>query len=257
MKPVLSEGRELIELDSVDSTQSLLANFVREGRNTVAAVLAHEQTAGKGRAGRTWYSPRGESLSLSLALYDYADWPAPQFLSMAIAVAAAEAFDCDLAWPNDLVINPSARVGSKDDGEMSQRYRKVGGVLSEIVRAPSGTRIPVVGMGVNLAVAEFPQELEGVATSLALAGRERMDSAEACRRIISAIERVPEPNDWPSISASWERRDCTIGKLYRMPDGRIARAVRVGDRGQLVAVCGSDQVEVPSAEALFGDSGEI
>src|SRR5438105_13243686 len=162
MKEIL-KGRRLVELQAIDSTQRFLRGLIDEGSMDMGAVLALEQTAGVGRYGRNWHSPKGSSLALSLALHDYADWPAPNFLGMAVAIAAAQALDCDVAWPNDLVLTPAYSGGSvfsgRDGASLSQSYKKVGGVLSEIARAPDGRLVPLVGIGVNLTTVDFPPDI--------------------------------------------------------------------------------------------------
>lgn len=254
MKEIL-KGRLLVELESVDSTQKALRILVEEGSSDVGGVLALEQTAGVGRRGRTWHTPKGSSLALSLALYDYADWPAPQLLGMAVAIAAAQALDCDVAWPNDLVITPPFTGGSVfsggDGASLSQSYKKVGGVLGEVARTLGGKSVPVIGIGVNLTTLEFPSEIAESATSLALAGRESMTPQQACAIILERLVHIPEPTSWQRLEPLWELCDRTPGKRYRVPDGRIAIAVRVGNSGQLIADAEGELLEVPSAEAIF------
>ncbi|MBA3725084.1 MAG: biotin--[acetyl-CoA-carboxylase] ligase [Armatimonadetes bacterium] len=241
MRPVLDQSRELIEFESVGSTQTELAAYVKLGRRDVAAILAKEQTEGRGRFGRTWFSPGDGSLSLSLALFDYADWPAPQYIGMAIALGAAEALHCGVVWPNDLV-PPPAHHG----------LRKLGGVLSELVKDPDARLIPVVGIGINIAVENFPQELQVMATTLHLATGEDLTPIDACKRILSGIEKVPEPKNWHALALRWRAIDRTAGKLYKLPDGRVASASGIGEAGQLIAEVDGERVEVSSAEGLFG-----
>ncbi|MGI8924735.1 MAG: biotin--[acetyl-CoA-carboxylase] ligase [Fimbriimonadales bacterium] len=241
MKPVRSRSRKLIEVDSIGSTQTELATYVKQGREDIAAILAKEQTEGRGRFGRTWFSPREGSLSLSIALFDYANWPAPQFLGMAIALGAAEALGCGVVWPNDLVPPPS-----------HPGLRKLGGVLSELVRAPDGRLIPVVGIGINIGVESFPGELAGTATALHLATGENLTPKEVCERILGALREVPEPNRWGDIELRWRAIDRTKGKLYKLPDGRVASAIGIGDLGQLIGDVDGVKIEVSSAEGIFG-----
>ncbi|GIV01609.1 MAG: biotin--[acetyl-CoA-carboxylase] ligase [Fimbriimonadales bacterium] len=237
MKPV--EGKILF-VPELESTQDELASWVREGNRSIVGVRADFQSKGRGRLGRGWLTPPGEALALSLALYPYADWEQPQLLGMAVALAVAEALDLSLRWPNDLVL-------CLDEG-----VRKVGGILSEMI--PAGkSRIPVIGIGVNLAVAEFPSELKATATSLLLAGRKPPTPEEAQERILDAIREVPEPTAWSALAGRWMARDVTPGKPYLL-DGRPGEAVGINDEGHLIVRTEEGLTIVPSAEAWYGGS---
>lgn len=257
MKSPLVSGRRLLQLESVDSTQTHLRELVSRG-DDVAIVLALEQTAGRGRLGRTWYSPKGSCLAVSMAFFDYADWPAPHLVGMAVAIAIAEALDCDVVWPNDLTITPAYQISSRNREEdvLSQHYRKLGGVLTELARARDGKLIPIVGVGLNLSVEEFPADLRSIATSLVLSGRERMEPDKALDKILERLVHIPEPDSWRKLKPLWERSDHTAGKRFRLPDGRIAVAAGVGEDGQLIADAGGELVEVPSAQGLLANEVE-
>jgi len=115
----------------LDSTNRLAADLARAGAGDGVVVGAENQTAGRGRRGRTWESRPGTSLLVSVILR-----PAPALVTLAAGLAAAEACRAvagaavGLKWPNDLLL----------DG------RKLGGILSELVAGAA-----VVGLGLNLA----------------------------------------------------------------------------------------------------------
>ncbi|MCH8274646.1 MAG: biotin--[acetyl-CoA-carboxylase] ligase [Armatimonadetes bacterium] len=258
MKPVLDSERRLLEFESLPSTQELLSERIRTGDRSVGVVLAFEQTAGRARRGRSWYSPAGGSLSLSLALFDYAGWSRPELLGMAVGLAAARALDCLVAWPNDLVLGDplAAERGTlSGDGVRTawgkRGLRKIGGVLTEMIAGCDGREVPVVGIGANLCVRSFPHELKGIATSFTLEGRAAPSPREACDRILKEIEALPEPHSWSVLASGWAERDATPGKRYRLPDGRVATGVAINAAGWLIADAGGDVVTVPSAEGLF------
>ena len=97
-----------IELDSVDSTNDYLSRAYLQGRvSGVTAVLAHSQTAGRGRAGRRWQALPGAGLCLSLGLPVAGH--AVSFLPLCVGVAAAQVIEklkvpVRLKWPNDLLV---------------------------------------------------------------------------------------------------------------------------------------------------------
>ncbi|HWP30214.1 MAG TPA: biotin--[acetyl-CoA-carboxylase] ligase [Fimbriimonadales bacterium] len=241
MKPVLKNSRGILEVESIDSTQTELIKRVRVGDTLVCAILAFEQTAGRGRFGRNWYSPKDSSLALSFALYDYADWKHPELLGMAVSIAAAKTLDCQIAWPNDLILNG----------------KKLGGVISELVTEPSGKLVPVIGVGANLTVREFPEEIRTFATSLVLEGRKvGEDSKQLAREysfsLLGALEEIPEPHSFQDLRPLWEKYDCTPGKKYKLPNGRVADAECVSEEGYLIAHVDNQRITVPSAQAWYG-----
>ena len=141
---------KIIRLDCVDSTMTAAL-----GRPAGTVVVAEEQTAGQGRLGRSWHSPRRAGLYCSIVL----DMPQPApVLTLALGLAAKDAIERtaavpgDLRWPNDVLIGD----------------RKVAGVLVQL----HDTTV-IAGIGINVSHAGFPPDLAPLATSLRLAtGRE-------------------------------------------------------------------------------------
>ncbi|MBS1717805.1 MAG: biotin--[acetyl-CoA-carboxylase] ligase [Armatimonadetes bacterium] len=232
MQNPLSRG--ILILDEVESTQDIASQLIAEGRPE-SAVLAAFQSDGRGRMGRTWHSPKGESLSLSLILPEWADHPIPYLAGMAIAVAAASEFGLKVSWPNDLVFEG----------------RKVGGILAEMVRTPEGQNLPVVGIGLNLTQRAFPAEIADRAISLEQATGIRLTPHEAAERLGAAIARLPLPKTFSDIAGSWADVDATPGKRFKMTGGDIVEAIKVQGDGSLLAKNGTREVTVLAGEAIF------
>ena len=230
MKDPLGGGNGWRVVESVDSTQRLAAEALRAGE-PIGAVLAGEQTGGVGRFGRAWYSPPGTSLAMTLILRDYRDHPAPQFVGMAVALAAASAMRCQLSWPNDLMIGD----------------KKVGGVLTEIVDG-----VPLVGIGANLDVTEFPPEVADRATSLKIAFGGDHPPAAIAGRVVAVLRTLPEPSSWAALAPIWSMFDRTPGKRYRLASGEQATALGIGADGRLLCSVEGETQSVMAAEALFG-----
>lgn len=138
---------ELRVIDSVDSTNALLMREYDASDDRVVACLAEQQTAGRGRRGRPWYSPFGANLYFSIS-WPFASLP-PDFsaLSLAMGVAARRALvslgvDVQLKWPNDLYA----------------RGRKLGGILLEMRGEPPGPCRVVAGIGINVSMPEQAAE---------------------------------------------------------------------------------------------------
>lgn len=154
---------------SIDSTNRRAAELGRAGARAPLLVLADEQTAGRGRQGRTWESPRSENFYGSFLLRpDVAPARIPP-LTLVAALAVRDAIEemavpgASIKWPNDLLL----------DG------RKTAGILTEMESAASGVAFVVIGIGVNLNLQaeEIPAELADKATSLAIASGRPVDRA--------------------------------------------------------------------------------
>ena len=118
-------------------------------------LIAEEQTAGKGRRGRSWESPKGKNIAMSLCLEPQISINHVAGLTLVMALAAAKAIKkvtgiCpQIKWPNDLVING----------------KKICGILTEFFAKPEGYAV-IVGVGINVNTEEFPEEIRDTASSL-------------------------------------------------------------------------------------------
>lgn len=137
-------GGRVEVLASCPSTNSLLLERARAGDRSPFLLVAEEQTAGRGRLGRSWHATPGASLTCSLALpYGPRDW---QGLSLAVGIALAEALDPEsrrlqIKWPNDLWL--------ADVPHAAGQGRKLGGILIETLAAGE-QRMAVIGIGLNV-----------------------------------------------------------------------------------------------------------
>jgi BirA family transcriptional regulator, biotin operon repressor / biotin---[acetyl-CoA-carboxylase] ligase len=157
-------GAIVHRLESVPSTNDVARRLALEGAAHGTAVIAREQTRGRGTKDRTWYSPAGLGLYVSFVLRGPGGGPVPfpHLVPLAAGLAASDAIrdaagvEVRLKWPNDLV------HGGK----------KLGGILSEGVSGAGGGDFAVVGIGINVGhgAADFPQDLRPYSTSLELIG---------------------------------------------------------------------------------------
>lgn len=219
----------------VGSTQDLSAMAVRSER-MIGGVLAGAQTAGRGRFDRPWHSPRGACLAVSLILREGTDHRRPYLIGMAVALAAAEAFDLQLQWPNDLVY-----MG-----------KKVGGLLSEMISNPSSNLVPVVGLGLNLVDSPWPPAIDERATSVQAATGRHISPTEALEQLLARIATVPLPAHWSDLAPRWLIRDATPGKLFRTQAGLKGVAERIGEDGSLILATELGSEIVYAADAIFG-----
>jgi BirA family biotin operon repressor/biotin-[acetyl-CoA-carboxylase] ligase len=179
-------AQRIIFFDTIGSTNDValaLAPDMREG----TVVIADEQTAGRGRYGRTWFSPPRTGLYVSIVITPSAVGAAAErargLLTLAAGVALAEGIEtavgirADIKWPNDLLVGP----------------RKVAGILAETVASAGGISVettPVVlGYGINVGAKSYPGELRDRATSLELELGRPVDRANLCTHALVAISR--------------------------------------------------------------------
>jgi len=234
MKAPISPGQWSV-LEETPSTQDVVADSLRSGVGSLA-VLSQHQTAGRGRFDRVWVSPQGEALTFSMAFTEYPNHPRPWVIGMSVAVAVAAAIHAKVQWPNDLVL----------DG------KKVGGVLSEVIKGADGNQVVVVGVGVNLNQTKFPEDLAERATSLKLHRDSDYDALRLADQILERINLLPEPHSWASLSPVWMVFDATPGKKYMLANGDEAIALGIGPEGELICSVDGETTNVLAADAMFG-----
>jgi BirA family biotin operon repressor/biotin-[acetyl-CoA-carboxylase] ligase len=223
--------------DLVASTNDAVRAWLAEGTPEVCLAVADEQSAGRGRAGRTWVAPRGAALLLSLGfrptwLDPERAWRLAAITALAMADAAEEVAGLPdgairLKWPNDLVVELD---GTAVDGGV----RKVAGLLGETDGLGTADPRVVVGVGINAdwPPADFPPELAGSMTSLREVSHGRpIDLALLLDAFLGRIEaRVEALRAGRFDVADWQDRQLTTGRTVRLerPDGgETVRAVGV------------------------------
>jgi BirA family biotin operon repressor/biotin-[acetyl-CoA-carboxylase] ligase len=230
---------------SVGSTNDVVAGWLREGTPEVCLAVADEQTAGRGRNGRSWMAPPGAALLCSLGfrptyLEPAAQWRLAAIASIAMAdaaeaVAGLPAGTIRLKWPNDLVVERA----TGGEGVV----RKLAGVLGETRGAGTDDPEAVIGIGVNVGwdPASFPPALAADMTSIAqLAPGAGVTAAGLLASFTAFLEPLVvalRAGAFPSDA--WRSRQLTNGTVVRLerPDGttETVRAIDVdADSGALV-----------------------
>lgn len=144
----------ILRYDTLESTNTEAARQARLGADEGLCIVADEQTAGRGRYGRTWVSEKGSGLYFSIVLRPEIE---PRFLPLITLMTGVAVYDAlrelglkpDIKWVNDVL------VGDK----------KICGILAETIDTPSGLAV-IVGIGINLTSANFPDEIAETATSI-------------------------------------------------------------------------------------------
>src|ERR1700688_2179252 len=171
-------GKRIHHFFKVDSTNRVALELAHAGEPEGAVVLAEEQTAGRGRAGRTWHSERAVGIYATVLLRPHlAPVQAPLLTMMAglsayTAIQTHSGLVVDLKWPNDLLIHG----------------KKAGGILTEMHADPGQVRFVIVGIGLNVNQEKFPGELGSVATSLRIETGKPQSRLELLVRLLREFE---------------------------------------------------------------------
>ncbi len=207
------------------STNDDASALARAGAPHGALVLADEQRQGRGRLGRSWFSPPAHNLYFSLILRPRTSPADTGLLTLAAGVAIAEVLGLGLKWPNDVVYQPAApgHGGVGADGVSAavrgrqlpdHGFRKVAGLLTEMDVRSGRVEWVVLGVGLNVDQPSFPDELPDAASLRMLRGapQDRMAILEALLPALDARteqihgERGVIIDAWSQLSAFGQRR---------------------------------------------------
>ena len=231
---------------AVASTNDVVREWLAAGEPEICVAVADEQTAGRGRNGRTWTAPARAGLLLSLGFRPSwlpADrvWRLAAVASLAMAeageaVAGLPSGTVQLKWPNDLVValDGSGRRADARAVGGDPALRKLGGVLGETDGLGTDDPRAVVGLGVNAdwRAAEFPRELASTMTSLRAAADDRpIDLPRLLDGFLARLEvRVDDLHAGRFDGAGWAGRQATTGREIEltMPDGTSRRVMARG-----------------------------
>jgi BirA family transcriptional regulator, biotin operon repressor / biotin---[acetyl-CoA-carboxylase] ligase len=214
-----------------DSTNARARELVEAGAPGGTVVTATEQTAGRGRQGRTWTAPAGKALLYSAILHplDERHLLLPLAVPLAVCEAAEQlepGTECQVKWPNDIWV----------------KGRKLAGILIE---AKPQDGWAVIGVGLNLSIApnEFPPDLRETATSLCGDA-----TAEQARHALDAALARWVDADREAILSAWRKRDALRGREVSW-DGGSGVGDGIEDSGDLVVVAaGGDRVVLGAGE---------
>lgn len=244
-------GQKIVYYDETDSTNLRIKQLGDEGAAHGTLAVADRQTAGRGRRGRSWESPAGSSIYMSILLRPQIPPDKAPMLTLVMACSVAEGLqDCaetygysgiQIKWPNDIIING----------------KKLAGILTEMSTQIDYINHVTVGVGINVNRTEFPEEIRETATSL------RLECGHVVKRapIIAAIMKRLEANyetflETQDLSGLMERysellvnRDRDV--LILSPEGSYpAHALGINEQGELLV-----RREDGSEEAVY--AGEV
>ena len=234
LRPLLNThdvGQTVHWFEEVASTNDLARELADEGAEHGEVVIAESQTAGRGRRGRSWASPPGRNLYVSVVLRPELPPSRAAELTLLTSVAVCQAVreagvPAAIKWPNDVLV----------------RGRKLAGVLTEMAADPEQVQWVVVGAGVNVnATAEdFPDELRDAATSLRIERGEPVPRALFAAAVLTALEDwldVHAAEGFAPVRAAWRQMSDTLGRAVRVRSGEseiVGTAEDVDEAGALL-----------------------
>ena len=226
-------GLEMEYKPSIDSTNQLAKKLAYHGAADGTIVVAEEQTGGKGRLDRKFFSPRGKGIWFSVILRpNLLPKDAPKCTLMA-AVAVAEAMKrfnlkAEIKWPNDIM----------HDG------RKLVGILTEMTGEIGKISYIVIGVGINVNIKrkEFPKDLRDVAASLSELTGDEISRVKLFRAVLEEFDKLYckiNKSGFDEILKLWRKYNITLGKNIRVisaSDGKsfTGKAVDLNADGALI-----------------------
>ena len=212
-----------------DSTNLWIKRLAKEGASEGTLALAEFQSAGRGRLGRSWEVPEGTSVMMSILLRPKFEPQYAPTLTLVMGMAVAKAvkklgFDVSIKWPNDVVVS----------------HKKICGILTEMGVRDGKIDFAVIGVGINVNIREFPEEMADKATSLYLESGREFDRSQLPGLVMEAFEEYYEKfaatcdlrglkEEYESILANYNQ---PVRVLAKEPYEGVARGIT--DGGELL-----------------------
>ena len=212
-----------------DSTNLWIKRLAKEGAPEGTLALAEFQSAGRGRLGRSWEVPEGTSVMMSILLRPKFEPQYAPMLTLVMGMAVAKAvkklgFDVSIKWPNDVVVS----------------HKKICGILTEMGVRDGKIDYAVIGVGINVNIKEFPEEMADKATSLYLESGREFDRSQIPGLVMEAFEEYYEKfaatcdlsglkEEYESILANYNQ---PVRVLAKEPYEGVARGIT--DGGELL-----------------------
>jgi BirA family transcriptional regulator, biotin operon repressor / biotin---[acetyl-CoA-carboxylase] ligase len=198
--PFLKGAWQIVVLDCVDSTNAEMRRRAQGGAQDRTVVAANAQTEGRGRRGKTFFSPRGTGLYFSALLRPKMNLRDASQITCRVAVAVARAIEklagasAQIKWVNDIYING----------------RKVCGILSEAASEleSGGLEYIVVGIGINVSTRDFPADLKEIASSIP----QGVNRSELLAEVLNQIDICLDAD----CMAEYKSRSCVLGKTIEI-----------------------------------------
>lgn len=202
----------IFSFDTLDSTNAEALKQARTGADEGVCIIARRQTAGRGRHGRRWVSEKDAGLYFSIILRPRIEMRFLPLITLMAGVAVHDTLgsvgiEADIKWVNDLLVNE----------------KKIGGILAETAETDTGIAV-VVGIGINLAIADLPDEIAAIATSVESETGSVPDREKFIGSLTASLStrygQLSAPNGPELIRSEWIKRSSYgYGKNVRVSTG--------------------------------------
>lgn len=204
-------GRHIVHKDTVGSTNELAKELAQKGAEEGTVVIAEEQTKGKGRMGRSWYSPDGRGLWFTIILRPPICPADAAKLTLVSAVAVAKTIRevtgvyAGIKWPNDVLLD----------------NRKIAGILTEMSAEIDKVNYLVVGIGINVSLDSnsTPSELQTVAASLEGHWTTKVSRLKLLAETLNNFDRLYRDfinGNFDKILSAWKEMSVTINRWVKI-----------------------------------------
>lgn len=197
---------------TIDSTNLEAVRCAQGAWENGTLILTDMQTAGRGRRGRGWDSPGGVNIFFSLLLKPPISPDKASMLTLVMALSVAKGVEetagtaCAVKWPNDIVVND----------------KKVCGILTEMSVKPNEIQHVIIGVGINVNMADIPEELKNRATSLAIEAGRTIPRNMLLTAVLSHFEKDYEAflqtEDLSGMLEQYNGRLINRGRMVRVLD---------------------------------------
>lgn len=239
-------AKELLYFDTIDSTNTKAQELAEKGYPSGTLVVADKQESGKGRRGRSWVSPSGTGIFMTLMIKPDINPNNASMLTLVAALAVAKAItsvtgeEALIKWPNDIVVNG----------------KKVCGILTEMNAQFDYINHIVVGIGINVHNESFPEEISQMASSLMIeAGGKRFHRAQIIAETMSYFEQYYDTflktQDLSALVREYDELLVNRNKSVRVLDPKEpfdGKAMGITPKGELIVDTWESRKLVSSGE---------
>lgn len=239
-------AKEVLYFDTIDSTNTKAQELAEKGYPSGTLVVADKQESGKGRRGRSWVSPSGTGIFMTLMIKPDINPNNASMLTLVAALAVAKAITsvtgekAMIKWPNDIVING----------------KKVCGILTEMNAQFDYINHIVVGIGINVHNESFPEEISQMASSLMIeAGGKRFHRAQIIAETMSYFEQYYDTflktQDLSALVREYDELLVNRNKSVRVLDPKEpfdGKAMGITSKGELIVDTWESRKLVSSGE---------
>lgn len=224
-------GQEICYFPVIDSTNIKAKQLAEEGYPMGTLVVAEQQDAGRGRRGRSWESPRGSGIFMTLLLKPDIHPNNASMLTLVAALAVSAAITektrrpAGIKWPNDIVMNG----------------KKVCGILTEMSAQFDYVNHIVIGIGINVNNTSLPDEIAHMATSLYLETKNRYHRADLIEETLEQFERFYaeylKTEDLSGLVREYNSRLVNLHQIVKVLDAKEpfeGKAMGITPRGELI-----------------------